>query len=152
MQFRHGNIIFAKEEKYGDAIYFYERTKDAQRALGSERILDLSSTLHNYGIALYKTSQHKLALAAYEKSLCIAKSKLGSDYESIAETLYCIGKSTVEHWKQTKPNNIFQNYEYDAAMTTFKDVLQISKLSSSGETLVVATALHCIANIHEDHS
>jgi len=90
MQFRLGNI-FAKEEKYDDAVHFYERAIDTQRALGSERILDLSNTLHNYGNALFKISQHKLALAAYEESLCIAKSKLGSEHESIAETLYCIG-------------------------------------------------------------
>jgi tetratricopeptide (TPR) repeat protein len=177
MHFRLGNIL-AGEGMYDEAILHYETTLEVQRSLGSESVLDLSNTLHNYGNVLYKNKQHEFALAAYQESLRLAQSKLGSDQDEIAETMSCIGNvyhklKVIDDAKQyyTESIRIRRNLfgkddpsilgpllnlatiqikcgEDEAAMKSFKQILQISKAASRGESFEVATALQGIAKIH----
>ncbi len=149
-----------------------------QRSLGSESVLDLSNTLHNDGNVLYKNKQHEFGLAAYQESLRLAQSKLGSDQEEIAETMNCIGNvyqklKVIDEAKQYYAESVrirrhlfgkddpsilgpllnlatiqIKYGEDEAAMKAFKQILQISRAASHGESFEVATALQGIAKIH----
>uniref|UniRef100_A0A7S4HZE7 RNA-directed RNA polymerase n=1 Tax=Odontella aurita TaxID=265563 RepID=A0A7S4HZE7_9STRA len=122
---------------HGSSLAFFREALKIRQEVLPNNNLDVASTMHSIGRALFMCESFDEALTFYEGALRIREKRLGRENEDVSDTREGMGAA---HYKKGN---------MEKAMQCFHEALRVREILLRGDSEKVAITLHSLGRIYE---